>query len=262
MASTTIAASCLARNFAPGSAASAASQPAAPGWRSRWRFVNVPSTGSVGDVGGVEVAFLHAHVEQDQVARDDGAELSIQCRVVAWFRRRRSSRSRGRCPSSAPGGRRCPDPPLAELEHAVPPRTQSSKPSVVASTARPKLGELPRHQDQQPESTRASFRRRRACHRAGRRRGRPAGAPVLVPRDTSGEVVDVADLGRPRAVAISRPTALVHPQRRRTGRSRKNSSVSRPECGRRAPPSRRPDDQGVRSLVAEKQTWAVSGRKR
>ena len=90
-----------------------------------------------GDVGGVEVAVLHAHVEQEQLARGDragvldpvqrgGVLAAADDRVVADVVAHRAG--------AAEEG--ALDPALAVLQHAGPTRaTESSKPSAVMSQA-------------------------------------------------------------------------------------------------------------------------------
>ena len=90
-----------------------------------------------GDVGGVEVVALDAHVEQHQLAGRDRAGVvdPVQRRGVRAAAAR-SSRSRCRCPSRGRGGRRCPRSSARRTRstrsHS---RTESSKPSVVMSQA-------------------------------------------------------------------------------------------------------------------------------
>ena len=174
-------------------------------------------------------------------------------------RRRRSSRSRRRCPRAGAPEERALDPALAVLAGAVPlARRESSKPRAVMSQARLQLADLPLVLDQPQlrqrrgrssssrsssaatspstsgstrRAARGSWRRLRQRRLEARRRGAPRGRGV-------------GDLLQRRAGG--RPTA-----RRTAGRGRTRRSRARSAAGRRAPRSPSSIDQhGVGGLVA------------
>ncbi len=189
-----------------------------------------------GDVGGVEVVALDAHVEQDQLAGVDRARVldPVQRRWRAG-RRRRSSRSRCRCPSRGRDGRRCPRSSARRSAARWPsparrPRSRGSSMSQ-ASWSSPISQSSLTSRTSETTRARSSSRDSSAATSPSTVLEMPRSTRVLAEPARASGSSSTCRTSRPSESEISRSDGRRPTHSSPYCRSRKNSSVSREELG-------------------------------